>query len=120
MSELSQPLDQSHSLRAFGDSKTQAAIRYGWHRARIREERFFPEKFASKKDVTLRAWLARCLEGCTNRGIQNERRYNRRWSLGRLGKRLLTEITSEDLRGMQVQMRAKFKPRPAHAPKIFS
>ena len=101
------------------DSKTQAAIRYGWHRARIREERFFPEKFAAKKDVTLRAWLARCLEGCTNRGIQNERLYVRRWSLWPLGKRLLSEITSEDLKRFQVQLRAKLKPRPANAPKDF-
>jgi len=98
------------------DSKTQAAIRYGWHRARIREERFFPEKFTAKA-ITLRAWLRRCHEGCTNRGIQNERLYSRRWSLGPLGKRLLTEITSEDLKRLQVQMRTKLKPRPPKASK---
>ena len=97
------------------DSKTQAAIRYGWHRANIREEKFFPEKFAAKKDITLRAWLGRCLEGSTNRGIQNERVYNRRLSLGPLGKKLLTEITGEDIRRLQVAMRTKLRPRSPKA-----
>ena len=39
------------------DSKTQAAIRYGWHRAQLREHKFFPEKYAAKT-ITFRAWLA--------------------------------------------------------------
>src|SRR5580765_1363466 len=98
------------------DSKTQAAIRYGWHRAQMREQKFFPEKFAAAKAITLRAWLARCLEGSTNRGIANERIYNRRFSLGPLGKKLLAEITGEDVKRLQVAMRAKLKPCPAKAP----
>ena len=100
------------------DSKTQAVLRYGQHRARIREERFFP-KVQSAPAITLRAWLARCLEGCTNRGIQNERLYNRRLSLGPLGKKLLTEITSEDVKRLQVAMRSKLRPRPPQAPATF-
>ena len=98
------------------DSKTQASIRYGWHRAQVREGIFFPRKFAAAKAITLRAWLARCLEGSTNRGIQNEKLYNRRWSLGPLGKRLLTDLTLEDLKRLQVAMRAKLRPRPPKAP----
>src|SRR5262249_23943949 len=92
------------------DSKTQAMIRYGWHKAQVREHKFFPEKFAVK-DLTLRAWLARCLEGSTNRGIQNEQLYSRRLSLGPLGKKLLTAITLEDVKRLQVAMRAKLKPQ---------
>ena len=76
------------------DTKSQAILRHAQHRADIREGKFFPEKFAAKA-ITLRAWLARCLEGSTNRGIQNERIYNRRLSLGPLGKKLLTEITGK-------------------------
>src|SRR4029077_11626395 len=84
----------------------------------IREGTFFPEKFAPRKDITLRAWILRCLEGSTNRGIENERRYGRRWSL-LLGKRLLANVSMEDLRQFQAKMRAKLKPRPTNAPKDF-
>ena len=98
------------------DSKTQAQTRYGQHRARIREARMFP-KAQTTPAITLRAWLARCLEGCSNRGIKNETLYNRRLSLGPLGKKLLAEITAEDVRRLQVAMRAKLKPRAPKAAK---
>lgn len=96
------------------DSKTQAAIRYGWHRAQVREQKFFPEKFAVK-DITLAAWLARCVEGSTNISIGNERRCARRWTKW-FGARLLTAITTEDLRHHQAKMRGKMKPSTPSKP----
>jgi integrase len=77
---------------------------------------FFPEKFTRREDITLRAWILRCLEGSTNRGIENERRYGRRWSL-LLGKRLLTDVSREELGQVQAKMRAKMKSLPKGAPK---
>ncbi len=98
------------------DTKSQAKALYGRLKADIREGKFFPEKFAPRKDITLRAWILRCLDGSTNRGVENERRYGRRWSL-LLGKRLLADISMEDLRQIQAKMRAKLRPRPKDAPK---
>src|SRR5262249_1807300 len=71
-----------------------------------------------RKDITLRAWILRCLDGSTNRGIENERRYGRRWSL-LLGRRMLADLSREDLRQIQAKMRAKLKVRPTNAPKYF-
>ena len=88
------------------DTKTQAKALHGKLIAEIREQRFFPEQFTPRKDVTLRAWIKRCLEGNTNRGWRNERSYGKRWSL-LLGKRLLRELTIEDLRRVQSAMRAR-------------
>ena len=85
------------------DTKSQAKALYGRLRADIREGTYFPEKFAPHKDITLRAWILRCLDGSTNRGIENERRYGRRWSL-LLGKRLLAHVSREELRQVQVKM----------------
>ncbi len=96
------------------DSKTQAAIRYGWHRANVREQKFFPEKFAAK-DITLSAWMKRCIEGSTNIGKGNEARYARRWSLW-FGKRLLSAVSTEDLRHHQAKMRSKMKPSKTSKP----
>lgn len=96
------------------DSKTQASIRYGWHRARMREGIFFPRKFAVK-DLTLAAWLGRCVEGSTNIGKGNEKRYARRWSLW-FGKRLLSEVSTEDLRHHQAKMRGKMQPSKPSTP----
>ncbi len=100
------------------DTKSQAKALYGRLMADRREGRFFPEQFAPRKDLTLRAWIFRCLEGSTNRDIENERRYGRRWAL-LLGTRLLTDISREDLRRIQAHMRAKLKPLPKNAPKDF-
>ena len=99
-------------------TKSQARAVYHRLKEEIRTERLLPKAKVAPA-VTLRAWLKRCHEGCTNRGIQNERLYTRRWSLWPLGTRLLSEITSEDLKRFQVQMRAKLKPRPPKAPKDF-
>src|SRR5262249_43618814 len=90
------------------DTKSQAKALYGRLKADIRERKFFPEKFAPTKDITLRAWINRYLAGSTNRGVENERRYGRRWSL-LLGNRLLNEITVDELRRIQAKMRAKTK-----------
>jgi len=98
------------------DTKSQAKALYGRLKADIREGTFFPGKFAPRKDITLRAWILRCLEGSTNRDIQNERRYGRRWSL-LLGKRMLGDISREDMRQVQAKMRAKLKPPPKKASK---
>lgn len=100
------------------DTKSQAKTLYGRLKADIREGTFFPEKFAARKDITLRAWILRCLEGSTNRDVENERRYGRRWSL-LLGNRMLADVSREDLRQVQVKMRAKLRPRPTNAPKDF-
>ena len=90
------------------DSKGQARALYQRLRADIREEKFFPEKFVKKEDLTLRAWIKRCLDGSTNKNKIGERVYARRWSL-LLGNRLLSDISTEELRRMQSTMRAKMK-----------
>lgn len=87
-------------------NKTQAKALYGRLKADIREGTYFPEKYAPSKVITLRAWITRFLEGSTNRGKENERLYGRRWSF-LLGRRLLNQITTEDLRRIQSRMQAK-------------
>ncbi len=88
------------------DTKSQARALYGRLKADAREGTYFPEKFAPQKDLTLRAWIRRYLEGCSNRGVENEERYGRRWCL-LMGGRLLRQITTEDLRRLQTTMRAR-------------
>ena len=100
------------------DTKSQAKALYGRLKADIREGTFFPEKFAPRKDITLRAWILRCLEGSTNRGVENERRYGRRWSW-LLGNRMLAAVSREELRQVQAKMRTKLKPHPKNASKDF-
>ncbi len=92
------------------ENKSQAKALYGRLKADVREAKYFPEKFSPPKDITLRAWINRYLEGCTNRGLMNEERYGRRWSL-LLGKRLLTEIATDDLRRVQAKFKAKRHPK---------
>ena len=90
------------------DTKSQAKALYGRLRADIREGTFFPEKFAPRKEITLRAWINRYLEGSVNRNKPGEVLYGRRWSL-LIGNRVLTQITVDDLRRIQARMRAKMK-----------
>jgi len=97
------------------ETRSQAKAVYIRLKSEIREERLLP-KVKAIPALTLREWLRRCLEGCSNRGIANERLYNRRLSLGPLGKKLLTDITGEDVKRLQVAMRAKLRPRPPKAP----
>jgi integrase len=101
------------------DNKTQAKALHGRLRGEIREEKFFPEKFSRAEDITLRAWIARYLEGSTNRGAVNERRYGRFWSL-LLGKRLISDITTEDLRRIQAKMKAAGRRAGATINRHFS
>jgi hypothetical protein len=67
------------------DSKSQAKTLYGRLRSEARENRYFPEKYAVSKELTLRAWIARYLEGVTSPGLRNVHRYGKFWSklLGR-------------------------------------
>ena len=88
------------------DNKTQARVLYGRIKSEIRERTFFPEKFSQTKDVTLRTWIDRYLEGSTNRNIKNERHYGRFWKL-LMGKRLLSQITTDDLRRTQAKLKAR-------------
>jgi len=94
------------------DNKTQAKALYGRLRADIREGKYFPEKYNQPKDITLRAWIDRYLEGSTNRNKVNEVRHGRFWKL-LLGNRTLKQITIEDCRRAQAKMLAKGKKKPA-------
>lgn len=88
------------------DTKSQARTLYGRLRGELREGTYFPEKYAPSKALTLRAWIARYLEGVTSRGLRNMRHYGRFWSK-LLGRRLLTELSADELRHMQAKMKAK-------------
>jgi integrase len=88
------------------DSKSQAKTLYGRLRSEARENRYFPEKYAVSKELTLRAWIARYLEGVTSPGLRNVHRYGKFWSK-LLGRKLLTEITADDLRHIQAKMKQK-------------
>lgn len=92
---------------------------YGRLKAEIREEKFFPEKFEKGKDITLRSWISQYLEGSTNRGIANERHYGRFWRL-LMGKRLLTQITTEDCRRVQKRLLEKERLKPATINRRFA
>ena len=104
------------------DTKSQAKALYGRLKGEQREKTYFPEKFAKAKDITLSAWILRCLEGSANRGTMNERRYARRWRL-LLGKRLLQAITLEELRRIQTVMKArrsKLQARDGQEPRAWA
>jgi len=88
-------------------NKSQAKALYGRLKAEAREGTYFPEKYKKPKEITLRAWITRHLEGASNRSVVNEKRYGRFWSL-LLGKRTLRDITTEDLRRIQAQLKARF------------
>ena len=101
------------------ENKTQAKVLYGRLKAEIREGKYFPEKFNKPKDITLQAWTNRYLEGSTNIGIGNERRYGRFWT-HLWGKRLLTQITIEDCRQVQARLKAKGKIKPSTINRYFA
>ncbi len=92
------------------DSKSQARTLYGRLKAETREGTYFPEKYKKPKEITVRAWLARHLEGSSHSNIVNEKRYGRFWSL-LLGNRTLREITTEDLRRIQTQLKARYETK---------
>ena len=93
------------------ENKTQAKALYGRLKADLREEKYFPEKFQKAKALTLRTAIARHLEGSTNRNLLGEKTYGRFWTL-LWGKRLITDITTEDCRSIQAKLNAQGKWKP--------
>jgi len=93
------------------ENKTQAKALYGRLKADLREEKYFPEKFQKAKALTLRTAIARHLEGSTNRNLLGEKTYGRFWTL-LWGKRLITDITTEDCRSIQAKINAQGKWKP--------
>ncbi|MCA9469856.1 MAG: site-specific integrase, partial [Nitrospira sp.] len=90
------------------DSKSQAKALYGKLKAEQREGIYFPEKYAQTKEITLRTWIDRYLEGSTNRSFQSEQHYGRFWKL-LLGKRVLSQITTDDCRRIQAKLNDRRK-----------
>jgi len=94
------------------DNKTQAKTLYGRLKADIREGKYFPEKFDKPKEISLRAWIDRYLEGSTNRNKVNEKRHGRFWKL-LMGRRTLNQISIEDCRRIQARLQARGKWKAA-------
>jgi len=88
------------------DTKSQAKALYGRLRAEIREGTYFPERFAQQKALTLRTWITRYTDAITSSGLRNMRHYGRFWSK-LLGKKLLTDLSPNELRHVQAKMLAK-------------
>jgi integrase len=101
------------------DTKSQAKALYGRLKAEIREGRYFPEKFARSKDMTLRAWIARYREGITSPGLRNMHHIARYWSK-LLGRRLITDLSPDDLRRIQAKMAAKGTRAPQTINRYFA
>ena len=101
------------------DNKTQAKAYYGRLKGEQREEKYFPDKFTKKKAITLRAWIQRVIEGSTNRDKVHERQRAQYWS-EIFGSRLLSEITTEDLRLHQVKMKNSGQWSPATINRYFA
>jgi len=100
------------------DNKTQARVLYARLKADLREEKYFPEKFHKPKTLTLRTAIARHLDGSTNRDLQGEKIHGRFWTL-LWGKRLMTDITTEDCRHLQAQLKAKGQWKPPTINRYF-
>ncbi len=101
------------------DNKTQARVLYARLKADLREEKYFPEKFHKAKALTLRAAITNHLAGSTNRSLQNEKLFGRFWTL-LWGKRLITDITTEDCRSVQAKLKAQGKWQPATINRYFA
>ena len=101
------------------DTKSQAKALYGRRKAEIREGTYFPEKFRQSQDVTLRAWIAQYKAGITSPGLRNMHHYGTFWSK-LLGRRLLTDLTADELRHVQVRMLAKGKRTPQTINRYFA
>src|SRR5438132_3922261 len=101
------------------DTKSQATALYGRLKAEIREGTYFPEKFKQGQELTLRAWITRYQEGVTSKGLRNMKHYGRFWSK-LLGRRLLTDLTADDLRHVQARMLAKGNRTPQTINRYFA
>jgi integrase len=97
------------------DNKSQAKALYGRLKSELREGTYFPEKYKRQVQITLRALIKEYVIGCTNRGVLNEKRYGRCWSLW-LGARPIRELTTDELRKWQSKLRAKMKPMKGGQP----
>src|SRR5207245_10713446 len=62
--------------------------------------------FKEPQALTLRAWIGRYREGITSNGLRNMHHYGKFWSR-LLGRRLLTELTADELRHVQARMLTK-------------
>ena len=101
------------------DNKSQARAVYSRIKTEQREGRYFPEKFDRKQDLTLRAWVKRCLEDMTSPGLRNMHHYGKFWSK-LLGQRLLAKISADDLRHVQSRMVAKATRSPHTINRYFA
>ena len=97
-------------------SLAQGKALYTRLRAEILEGRYQPERI---RPITLKTWIERCLDGTTNRDKQHEEQRSRYWS-GILGDRLLSEITSEDIRRHQSKMLASENWKPSTVNRYLS
>ena len=87
------------------DNKSQATTLYGRLKADIRENKYFPEKDNQPEEITLKAWIHRCLESSTNRDKVHESQRALYWATV-FGSRLLSDITTEDIRRQHAKMLA--------------
>ena len=101
------------------DTKSQARALYGRLRAEIREGTYFPERFAQQKALTLRAWITRYCDGVTSRGLRNMNHYGKFWSK-LLGRKMLSELSSDELRHVQAKMLAKGNRHPHTINRYFA
>jgi integrase len=101
------------------DTKSQAKALYGRLKAEIREGTYFPDKFKPSQDITLRAWITRYKDGITSPGLRNMKHYGEFWSK-LLGRRLLTDLTGDELRHIQARMLAKRKRTPQTINRYFA
>jgi integrase len=90
-------------------SQTQGEKLHTRLRAEILEGRYQPERV---RPITLKTWIDRCLAGTTNRDKQHEEQRSKYWA-SILGDRLLSEISSEDIRHHQAKMVASGEWKPS-------
>jgi len=90
-------------------SRAQGRALYTRLQAEILEGRYQPEH---TRPLTLKTWIHRCLEGSINRDQQHEKQRSLYW-IDIFGHRLLTEITTEEIRRHQAKMSASAQWKPA-------
>ena len=97
-------------------SRAQGKAVYTRLRAEILEGRYQPERV---RPITLKTWVDRCLEGSANRDKAHEEQRSKYWSTI-LGNRLLSEITTEDIRHHQAKMLASGDWKPSTVNRYMS
>ncbi len=101
------------------ENKTQGKALYGRLKADIREEKYFPEKFDKPKALTLRVAITRHLAGSTNRSLEAEKLFGKFW-ISLWGNRLITDVSSEECRQVQAQLKAQGKWKLATINRYFA